>query len=132
MDQPVILFDGVCNLCNGFVQFIIKQDPLGKFKFASLQSAYAKKKLDGIGINKTNFDTVVFLSEGRIYTKSTAALKIAKHLGNGWALTYPLIFLPQFLRDSLYNLIARNRYKWFGKQESCMLPSPELKNRFLE
>lgn len=133
MNQPVILFDGVCNLCNGFVQFVIKQDPEGKFKFASLQSEYAKNKLAAnVALSLTNPNTVVFLSEGKVFTKSTAALKIARHLGNGWALFYPLILLPKFLRDGVYNLIAKNRYKWFGKQESCMLPSPGLKSRFLE
>ena len=132
MNQPVILFDGVCNLCNGFVQFIIQQDPSGKFKFASLQSAYAREKLAGAAINQSNLDTVVFLHDGKLYTKSTAALKIARHLGNGWSLLYPLVYLPKFFRDGIYNLIAKNRYKWFGRQESCMLPSPDLSSRFLD
>ncbi len=132
MTEQVILFDGVCNLCNGFVQFIIKQDPAAQFKFASLQSAYAKDKLAGVAVSQTNLDTVVFLSEGKVYTRSAAALKIAKHLGGGWAFFYPFIFFPQFFRDGIYNLIARNRYKWFGKQDHCILPSPELKNRFLD
>lgn len=132
MNKPVILFDGVCNLCNGFVQFIIKRDAEGKFRFASLQSDYAKNQLSSTEINKTNLNTVVLIYQNKIYTKSTAALKIAKLLNNGWTLLYPLIFLPKFLRDGVYNLIAKNRYKWFGKQESCMLPSPDLKSRFLD
>lgn len=132
MHQPVILFDGVCNLCSGFVQFIIKRDKSGKFKFASLQSVYAKDKLKSTGINSDELSTVVFISGNRIYTKSTAALKIAKELGGSWRLLYPLIIIPKFLRDGVYNLIAKNRYKWFGKQESCMLPDPELRSRFLD
>lgn len=131
MNHPVILFDGVCNLCNGFVQFIIDKDKSGKFKFASLQSDYSKSKLEATNINNGELSTIVFISEDRIYIKSTAALKIAKELGGLWLLLYPLILIPKFIRDGIYNFVAGNRYKWFGKQESCMLPTPDLKSRFL-
>lgn len=132
IDHPVILFDGVCNLCNGFIQFIIKRDPEAKFRFAALQSDFAKDELQKRNINPNVINTVIFLDQNLTYTQSTAALEIAKKLGKGWQLLYPLIFLPTSFRDFVYKLVAKNRYKWFGQKNSCMIPTPELKSRFLD
>lgn len=129
--QPLVLFDGVCNLCQGSVQFIIARDPNQLFSFASLQSE------TGMRI-KTEFqippdtDSILLLENGKVYAHSTAALRIARKLSAPWSWLYAGIILPRFLRDPVYNFIARNRYKWFGKQESCWLPTPELKARFLQ
>ena len=130
--NEVILFDGVCNLCNFFVQFVIERDKNNIFKFASLQSDYSKKLLNRFGTDNSKIDSVILYSGDRIFTESTAALKILKQLGGGWQLMYVFIILPKFMRDAVYRLIARNRYKWFGKKDSCMLPTPELKNKFIE
>jgi predicted DCC family thiol-disulfide oxidoreductase YuxK len=132
MAQYVILFDGVCNLCNGFVQFIIKHDKKEKFSFAPLQSAYAKTKLDSQNINAEDLKSVIFLADDQIYTKSDAALQIAKHLGGFWFLIAYFQILPLRFRNAIYDLIGKNRYKWFGKSATCMIPSIELKNRFLK
>lgn len=130
--NEVILFDGVCNLCNFFVQFVIERDKGNVFKFASLQSDFGKKILTDSGLADANSDSVILYSEGRTFTESTAALKILKQLGGGWQIMYVFIILPKFIRDAVYRFIARNRYKWFGKKDSCMLPTPELKNKFIE
>ena len=129
--QSVILFDGVCNLCNGFVQFVIRNDRKGKFKFASLQSEFSQRELSTWNIDHQQISTVILLDGGRIYSKSTAALKIFRKLDGFWPLLFVFIVVPKFLRDAVYNTVAKNRYKWFGKKESCMLPTPELKDRFL-
>ena len=129
VQHPVILFDGVCNLCNKSAQFIIKRDKNKKFRFAALQSAYAAKHLAGKNI--VGLDSVVLLQNDKVYTQSNAALRIAAQLEGAWPLLYVFIILPRFLRDGVYKFIAKNRYKWFGKQESCMLPRPELKDLFL-
>ena len=128
----VILFDGVCNLCNSFVQFVINRDTKNIFKFTSLQSGYSKELLNRFGKDSSKLDSVVLYTDNKIYTESTAALKILKPLGGGLQLLYVFIIVPKFLRDFVYRFIARNRYKWFGKKESCMIPTPELKNRFIE
>ena len=129
--QSVILFDGVCNLCNGFVQFVVRNDRKGKFKFASLQSEFSQRELSTWNIDHQQISTVILLDGGRIYSKSTAALKILRKLDGFWPLLFVFIVVPKFLRDAVYNTVAKNRYKWFGKKESCMLPTPELKDRFL-
>lgn len=131
MEQPVILFDGVCNLCNGFVQFVINNDPGEKFRFASLQSEFAQKELPKHNVNPEIINTVILLQEGKIYTRSTAALKIARKLDGFWKIFYVLMIFPRFIRDRGYHFIAKNRYKWFGKKESCMIPTPDLKKRFI-
>ncbi|MDQ3021847.1 MAG: thiol-disulfide oxidoreductase DCC family protein [Bacteroidota bacterium] len=128
----VILFDGVCNLCNSFVQFVINRDTKNIFKFTSLQSGYSKELLNRFGKDSSKLDSVVLYTDNRIYTESTAALKILKQLGGGLQLLYIFIIVPKFLRDFVYRFIASNRYKWFGKKESCMIPTPELKNKFIE
>ncbi len=128
----IILFDGVCNLCNASVQFVIKRDPDHRFHYAPLQGVTAKQLLDNSSSAGLDLDSVVFVENGKIYDRSTAALRIARHLSGGWPLLYGFIVVPRFIRDAVYNWIAKNRYNWFGKQESCMIPTPELKSLFLD
>ncbi|MBK0404788.1 thiol-disulfide oxidoreductase DCC family protein [Adhaeribacter sp. BT258] len=129
--HAIIFFDGVCNLCNGFVQFVIERDPEGYFQFASLQSEAAQPYLKKFQLDENALSSVVLVENGKCYTQSSAALRILKKLSGGWPLLFAGILIPRFLRDGLYNFIARNRYRWFGKQESCWLPTPALKQRFL-
>ncbi len=131
MGEPVIFFDGVCNLCNAAVQFIIRHDPAGTFRFAALQSDAAKQELAGRESQLKGVDSIVLLESGQVYTHSAAALRIAQRLDGGLSLLYILIVLPPFLRDFCYNIIARNRYKIWGKKQDCMVPGPELQRRFL-
>lgn len=131
VNHPVILFDGVCNLCNGSVQYVIKHDKQGLFRFASLQSDGGQKLLQQYQLPQNDFTSFVLLENNEVYTRSTAALKVARKLSGFVKLLYGFIIVPAFIRDAVYNFIAKNRYKWFGKQESCMIPTPELKERFL-
>lgn len=128
----VILFDGVCNLCSGAVQFILRNDPKGHFRFASLQSAAGQKLLEQHRLPTNNISTIVLIEDGRAYTRSTAALRIARRLRGAYPLAYAAIVIPAPLRNLGYAFIARNRYRWFGKAEHCMLPRPEFKARFLD
>ena len=131
MKFPILLFDGVCNLCNTSVQFIIERDEQEVFQFASLQSDTGQALLTKHGQQTTNFDTIVLVTNDGFYTKSNAALRVAKELkGLQWLWTFR--FVPRFIRDGVYSLISRNRYRWFGKQDSCMMPRPEWKARFLD
>ncbi len=130
--QHIILFDGVCNLCNKGVQFIIKRDKKNNFKFASLQSATGQILLQKHQINTKSMDTFVYIEEDKAFIKSTAALKIAKNLKYGWPLLYVFIVVPAYLRNLVYDIVAKNRYRWFGKKNSCMIPSRELKAKFLD
>ena len=129
--KSIILFDGVCNLCNSSVNFILKHDKKKRFIFTSLQSDAAKKILLQFTIKKINLDSIILIENGKVYEKSTAALKILKHLYNGYQLLYAFIIIPKFIRDWVYIIIAQNRYKWFGKKEECMFPTSEIKSRFL-
>ena len=129
--SKLVLFDGVCNLCNGVVRFVIKRDKLAKLKFASLQSESGQHYLRKFDLPLSDFETFVFISGSKYYTKSSAALLLFKHLGGLWPLLYGFIIIPKFLRDAVYMLVSNNRYKLFGKQDSCMLPTPELRHRFL-
>ena len=132
MPSNIILFDGVCNLCNGFVQFIIRHDPAGRFHFAALQSEAGQALLAAHGLAPvTEPESVLLLSGGRLYSHSAAVLGIARGLGWPWQLAGVGEVLPRAWRDALYRFVARNRYRWFGRQESCMLPTPALKSRFL-
>ena len=131
MDKPVILFDGVCNLCTGSVQFILKRDNNKTFSFASLQSDYGQKLLEQFDLPTNTFNSFILYQDGRIYTKSTAALKMFQQL-KGWKWAKLFWIVPGFIRDAIYNLIAKNRYNWFGKKEECWVPIPELKARFLD
>ncbi|MBH2004796.1 MAG: thiol-disulfide oxidoreductase DCC family protein [Sphingobacteriia bacterium] len=130
-DHPIVFFDGVCNLCTQSVQFIIRRDPEQKFRFASLQSEFGQQVLKHFNLPVTRLNTLILLHDGKIYRKSTAALRIANELSGAWSALYALAIIPAFIRDPVYDLIARNRYKWFGKQAHCMIPSPQLKDLFI-
>ena len=129
--NPIIFFDGVCNLCNRSVQFVIKRDKEGRFRYASLQSATGQQALKEFKLPQDHFNSFILYEDGKIYTRSDAALRVFSHV-KGWRWTGAFKIIPRFIRDAVYNLIARNRYKWFGKREECMLPRPEWKDRFLE
>ena len=131
MTHPIVLFDGVCNLCNGSVQFILQRDPAGKFRFASLQSDLAQRLLTERGLDPKALDSVVVIDGGRLYRESDAALRIARDMRGAWKTLTVFRVIPRPLRDWAYRLIARNRYRWFGKSETCWLPTPELRGRFL-
>ena len=130
--NPVILFDGVCNLCNGSVQKIIAADPKKQFRFASLQSSFGQQVLKQFHLPSSELGSFILLENNQIFTKSTGALKVARRLSGAWPLFYAFIIVPQFIRDGVYNIIARNRYKWFGKKESCMVPQAALQDLFYE
>jgi len=127
----VILFDGVCNLCNAAVTFVIDRDPEGSFQFAPLQSGAAEELLGRYGVAVGRLESIVLIEDGHAYTHSAAALRIARRLKGPWPLLYPAIFLPRPLRDRVYAWVAANRYRWFGKRDACRLPTPELRKRFL-
>lgn len=130
--NAIVLFDGVCNLCNGIVQFVLKRDKNSYFKFCSLQSETAKRLLDQHPhINAVGFDSIVLIESDKIYVKSDAGLRILKRLGGWWKLVEVFYLFPKFIRDRVYNFIAHNRYKWFGKQDQCMVPTKEYANRFI-
>lgn len=132
MSRPVLFFDGVCNLCTGSVQFVLKRDRKKQFLFASLQGKNGQELLKQDNIPVNELKSLILKEDDRIYTRSTAVLRMLKQLGGGWKLLYAFIIIPPFIRDAIYNLIARNRYKWFGKKEECWVPTPELKERFLD
>ena len=132
-NKKIILFDGVCNLCNGAVNFVIKHDENDVFRYASLQSEIGKKLLSERGLDEEKIDSVMLIEPGKaFYRKSTAALKIAEHLSGGFKLFKIFMIVPSFLRDGIYDFIAGHRYKWFGKKDACMIPTPELKAKFLD
>jgi len=126
VNHGIVLFDGVCNLCNSSVQFIIKRDTKDYFRFDSLQS-YIEKG-NSLPINE---DSIILIENGQFYSRSTAALRIAKRLNGLWKLLYVFIIVPPFIRNAVYDYIARNRYRWFGKQDSCMMPTAEMREKFL-
>lgn len=132
MSQPLVLFDGVCHLCTGSVQFLLKRDPEAHLRFASLQSKLGQKILKSQGLSQTDFRSFLFVEKGQLYQKSSAFLMASRHLSALWPILYLLIVLPRFLRDWVYDLVARNRYKWFGKREECWLPTKDIQARFLE
>lgn len=130
--QKIILFDGVCNLCEQSVQFVLRRDRKGIFKFASLQSTIGQQLLQHYGLNTTELSSFVLIDNGKAWTKSSGALRVAKYLSGGWKLLYVFNLLPRLLRDPVYNFIAANRYRWYGKKTSCWMPTPELRSRFLD
>lgn len=132
MPEHIVLFDGVCNLCNGFVQFIIRNDPKARFHFGALQSEEAQAILSGSRLDPAALDTVIYVRQGQVLTRSSAALAILRGLRFPWPLATAAFIVPRPLRDAVYRWVARNRYRWFGKRESCMLPTPELRSRFLD
>lgn len=129
--EAVVLFDGVCNLCNAAVNFAIDRDPRGRIKFASLQSPLGQQLLAEHGLSTTDIDTMVLITGGHAYTRSSAGLRLLALLRMPWPLAYPLLIIPAPLRNLAYRFIARNRYRWFGRMEHCRVPTPELRQRFL-
>jgi predicted DCC family thiol-disulfide oxidoreductase YuxK len=127
-----VLFDGVCKFCNASVNFIIDRDRRGRVRFAALQSATGQELLRRFRLPTTGLDSLVLVEAGRCYTRSTAALRISRWLDGFWPVLSALILLPPVLRDGAYDLLARNRYRWFGKLDACRLPTPELRQRFLD
>ena len=131
-NQRVILFDGVCNLCSASVQYVIERDYQNLFKFASLQSNFGQEVLEKHQLPVDDFDSFILLENNEIYQRSTAALKVAKHLNWPIKALFIFIIIPPFIRNFVYNIIAKNRYKWFGKKNECWLPTPDLKEKFLD
>ena len=131
MDKPIILFDGVCNLCDSAVQFIIRRDKKNTFLFASLQSEMGQRILAQYNFPVDELNSFILVENNKAYTRSTGALKVVKKLKGLWPLLYGFMIVPKFIRNWVYNWVGRNRYKWFGKKEECMIPTPELKARFL-
>ena len=131
-DHAIVLFDDVCNLCTSTIQCIIKRDPHGYFTFASLQSAIGRTLLEEHGLQPDALDTFVLIEGSRCFTRSDAALRVAQHLSGGWALSRVFSLIPKPIRDWGYTVIARNRYRWFGTHETCMVPSRDLLDRFLQ
>lgn len=130
-EHPLILFDGVCNFCNYWVNFAIRRDKQKRLRFTPLQGSTATKVLPVYKINPSALSSVMLIEKGKAYTQSSAAIRICKHLDGGWKILYGLMIIPKPVRDLIYNWIARNRYRWFGKKDLCMIPSPEVKERFL-
>lgn len=130
-EHPVVLFDGVCNLCNTTVRFLLRRDRRRVFRFAPLQSTAGRELLERHGLDPEAFDSVVLLEGGRPFLKSDAALRMVAHLPGLWPWLGGLRVVPRPLRDRLYDLVARHRYRWFGRQEVCALPDPEERDRFL-
>ena len=126
-----ILFDGVCNLCHGFVRFVLARDRRAQFRFASLQSEAARVLLHAHGLNADQLNSVVLVADGRVWQKSDAALEITRHLDGIWSWGAALRVFPRPLRDAVYDWVARNRYHWFGRKDACPLPDPALVHRFL-
>jgi predicted DCC family thiol-disulfide oxidoreductase YuxK len=126
-----ILFDGVCNLCNSSIQFIIKRDKKKLFRFASLQGKFGQEVLRKNNFSTESLNTLILIEDEKIFTRSTGVLRMMKHLGGGWSLLYGFIIVPKFIRDAVYNWVSKNRYRWFGKKDECWLPTPDLKARFL-
>ncbi|MEK4472699.1 thiol-disulfide oxidoreductase DCC family protein [Paenibacillus sp. FSL R7-0048] len=129
--KSIVLIDGVCHLCQGVVRFIIPRDPEAKFLFAPLQNEIAAKLMKESGLQPGQLNTVILLENGVYYTESAAVLRIARKLRFPWPAAYVFILVPRPLRNALYRYVAKNRYRWFGRDEQCMLPTPEIKRRFL-
>ncbi len=128
----LILFDGVCNLCNASVQFVIRHDSAAKFRFAAIQSEIGREIFQRHGLDPANLQTFVFITDGRIFLRSDAAIEVVARFGGAWKLLRVFSLVPRSVRDAIYSFIAQNRYRWFGRQEVCMIPTPEIKERFLD
>lgn len=131
-NSKIILFDGICNLCNSTVQKVIENDADNQFRFASLQSEFGQKFLQENHLSTEEFNSIILIDGDKFYTQSDAALRIGKELKGIYKLSGLLFIFPKFIRDSVYNFISRNRYKWFGKQDNCWLPTPELQSKFID
>ena len=131
-DNPIILFDGVCNFCNAGVNFIIRQDKKNIFRFAALQSKTGQQLAEQYHLPKKNFDSFILIDEGKVYNRSAAGFKVYGKLPWYWKWTQIFWIVPRFITDAAYDFIAKNRYKWFGKKKQCMIPTPDVRNRFLD
>lgn len=129
--QKIILFDGICNFCNSSVNFIIDHDKHNRFKFAALQTEAGQELLKKHNLPTEDFDSFILVDGDRYYKKSSAALHTVKDFPGLWKLLYAFITIPPFIRDIFYNILAKNRYKWFGKRDECRMPTPELREKFL-
>lgn len=129
--KRIVLFDGVCNLCNGVVQFVLKHDKRDTFHFATLQSEAGQNLLRRHGLPTETFDSFVLVQNDQAWERSDAALQVVRHLGAPWRWLFVFVILPKRLRDTLYNFVARHRYRWFGKKKACLLPGPDIAHRFL-
>ena len=131
-DASIVLFDGVCNLCSGFVQFVYPRDPEGKYRFASLQSDVGQALLAEHDLPTDELESIVLIEDGESYVKSAAVIQIATGLGGAYRLLSPFRYVPAAVRDRVYDFVADHRYKWFGKKDRCMMPSGDVQSRFLE
>lgn len=130
--NPIVLFDGVCNLCQSSVQFVIRHDRRSRFRFAPLQSVVARQLLENLDYDDDGLSSIILISDGQYFQKSRAALRIARHLDGAWPLFYFLFFwIPPFISDTVYDFVGNRRYRWFGKKEECWIPNESLKSRFL-
>jgi len=127
----ILLFDGHCSLCNASVDFVMKRDAKKRIRFAAMQSPAGQRVLKHYGYPSNFLDSLILVEKGKVYLRSTAALRVARQLRRGWPLLYPLIILPKGIRDSIYQWIGANRYAWFGRRESCRMPTPSENARFL-
>jgi predicted DCC family thiol-disulfide oxidoreductase YuxK len=132
MEKGIVIFDGYCNFCSNSVRFIIKRDPKGHFRFAASQTPAGQAIVERHRLGRLAQHSIILLEKGRVYQQSTAALRIARHLTKGWWLFYGFIIIPRGIRDYLYDLIARNRYRIFGMREQCFVPDPGERDRFLQ
>ena len=130
-DHPVILFDGVCYLCNGVVQFALARDPESRLRFASLQSDAGQALLQAHGIPPETFNTSLLIEDGIVYDRSSGALRALRYLRFPWPLLYGFAIVPRFIRDAVYDFVAANRFNWFGQLDACPIPPPEIRQRFL-
>jgi predicted DCC family thiol-disulfide oxidoreductase YuxK len=129
--HPVVLFDGVCNFCDATINFLIRQDPRAVLRFAPLQEPAGQRLLQQLNLPTNTFDTFLLLDAGRVYARSTAGLRVLRRLGGLWAGLYGFMLVPAFVRDGVYQLIARNRYRWFGRKDACMIPDAGVRGRFV-
>jgi predicted DCC family thiol-disulfide oxidoreductase YuxK len=127
----LILFDGVCNLCSALVQFVIHHDPAAKFRFAAIQSEIGREIFQSHGLDPADLHTFVLIAKERMFLRSDAAIEVVSRFGGAWTICKIFRFVPRALRNAIYSFIARNRYRWFGRKEVCMIPTPEMKERFL-
>ena len=130
--HKILLFDGVCNLCNASVLFVIRRDKKKEIKYAAIQSKQGKMLLQQYHIEEAYLGSLIFIEDGKVYLKSTGALRLSKYLKGLWPVLYLFIFVPPFIRNAVYDFVAKNRYQWFGKKETCMVPTVELKSLFLD
>ena len=129
--ENLILFDGVCNLCSALVQFVIRNDQAAKFRFATIQSEIGKEIFQSHGLDASDLQTFVFIADGRMFVRSDAAIEVVSRFGGGWRTFKIFRFVPRMVRDAIYSIIARNRYRWFGRKEVCMVPTADIRERFL-